>query len=74
MTGENVGGSVPDEFVKAWAEACAAKSRTAKSALFSKWLQSGGDWGKHLVARKILSFFPATCFCKLMQVPCDLWY
>ena len=65
MTGENVGDSVPEEFVKAWADACAAKSRTAKSALFSKWLQSGGDWAKHLVARKILSFFFSAA-CKLL--------
>ena len=49
ITGENVNDSgVPADFLTAWNEAVTSKSRSAKSALFTKWLQAGGDWNRCL--------------------------
>ena len=36
--------SVPESFRQAWQQAVKSRSKSAKGALFQKFLQAGGDW------------------------------
>ncbi|CAE7467067.1 unnamed protein product [Symbiodinium sp. CCMP2456] len=40
------GDEVPDEFANLWVQACSSNSRSAKTALFHKWLTAGKDFGR----------------------------
>ncbi|CAE7828762.1 MDN1 [Symbiodinium sp. CCMP2592] len=40
------GDEVPQEFATLWVQACGSNSRSAKTALFHKWLTAGKDFGR----------------------------
>ncbi|CAE7826818.1 MDN1 [Symbiodinium microadriaticum] len=42
------GDEVPDEFATLWVQACSSNSRSAKTALFHKWLTAGKDFARLL--------------------------
>ena len=48
---------VPDGFMSAWRTAVQTKSKSAKGALFSAFLQSGKDWSMKLVCVSMYTFF-----------------
>lgn len=69
-SGETIGVDVPDEFLKAWQEAVATNSKSAKGQLFQLWCAAGGQWGKNLgymytVFLQPQNYFKVKCFiCK----------
>lgn len=48
VVGDAAGINVPASLRNAWTDACASRSKKAKTYLFQSWIRAGGDWNMQL--------------------------